>query len=57
MPSSPTRVTSPRRSQRKRRRRIHRHSSPKVDRFGFLKGNSVRRQKKSKTSTARTLFS
>ena len=57
MPSSPTRVTSPKRSQRKRRRRIHRHSSPKVDRFGFLKGNSVRRQKKSKTSTARTLFS
>lgn len=35
----------------KRRRRLSRHSSGKVDKMGFLKGKSVRKQKKKHRSS------
>lgn len=44
----PSHTSSP---TRKRRARIHKHSSGKVNHFGFMHGKSVRKQKRSKKTT------
>lgn len=52
MPASPSTVSPATVKRARRRRRVARHSSGKVDKMGFLKGNSVRRQKRSNANSA-----